>query len=1040
MKKMSLFAIVFLMLFTCGFAFGFSGGDGTAGNPYQISTKADLDAVNNNATYVDGDYAFVETGGTCIITHYTGAGGDISIPAALYIPPPDEDHSGRSVTVTSIGNWAFERCSSVTSVTIGNSVTTIGSGVFSCCSSLTNITIGNSVTTIGDETFFECSSLTNITIGNSVTTIGSSAFSNCSSLASIVIPDSVTSIGDDTFYECSSLTNITIGNSVTSIGSSAFAGCSLASIVIPDSVTTIGGYTFSGCSSLTSLLIGNNVTSIGSGTFSDCSSLVSIVIPDSVTSIGDRTFERCSSLTSVTIGNSVTSIGDYTFKECSSLASIVIPDSVTSIGYCAFIYCSSLASIVIPDSVTSIGGATFNNCSNLTSATIGNSVTSIGSGAFYNCSSLTSVYFKGDAPTLGYNVFYGVDASTVVYYIPSKAGWGPTYEGFPTGIIVTTPLDVVADNDDVSLREAVDEINTYPAGYTGRIKIDPALADAVFYLNSPLAINYDLNLQKADDSVPIILDGNYSSRIFEIASGVTVNCFNVAFEHGSASGSAGLLPFGGAIYNQGLLYLTDCDFASNTALSATGSAGAIYSTDTLSLTNCTFSNNQCSLSGGAISSTGMLEITGCEFTNNSANLNGGAIKSSGGDLTIADSVISGNFASDAGGNCHGGGINASGTTTITGCTISNNHAEGGSCRGGGLALNGTWDMSDCDIFGNIASLDGGGLMHFSGTGTMTNCNVYDNEAYANGGGIYNDGTITLTNTQVYENDASGQSFASGNESFGGGIYSSTAASSTFDTALVYDNTAETYGQNYWPIPRIRVSDGVSDEIHNYDMGVCGVDSTVHATFTIYDWSVVNLVVTEAPGLTAPFVISPTNVAGSSDDWTVVPDSSGQEITVSFSPTSTGAFSQTLTLLSNDIDTPNYEIVITGRTSENIIPSLGNLSFDQAMEQIVNSGYVMGNTIISYDIDAGSPVVTGQSPVAGTIISQGSSIDLQVRKSPESAQDGRVDLVDFAQLAAHWLENNCSDSDWCNGADVDLSGDVGVSDLQIIAEYWLNTAN
>ena len=110
-----------------------------------------------------------------------------------------------------------------------------------------------SVNAIGDYAFIECTSLTSVTIPNSITSIGRSAFSGCSGLTSISIPNSVTSIGADVFRSCS-FVSVTIPNSVSSIGSHAFIKCrNLTSVTIPNSITSIDKYTFWGCSSLTSV-------------------------------------------------------------------------------------------------------------------------------------------------------------------------------------------------------------------------------------------------------------------------------------------------------------------------------------------------------------------------------------------------------------------------------------------------------------------------------------------------------------------------------------------------------------------------------------------------------------------------------------------------------------------------------------------------------------------------------------------------------------------------------------------------------------------
>ena len=99
---------------------------------------------------VDGIYYLTPKKNVAIVTKGDNKySGDITIPSSINVN--DVDYS-----VTSIGEWAFGFCSSLTSVTIPNSVTSIGDAAFGYCSGLTSITIPNSVTSIGGSAFQSC--------------------------------------------------------------------------------------------------------------------------------------------------------------------------------------------------------------------------------------------------------------------------------------------------------------------------------------------------------------------------------------------------------------------------------------------------------------------------------------------------------------------------------------------------------------------------------------------------------------------------------------------------------------------------------------------------------------------------------------------------------------------------------------------------------------------------------------------------------------------------------------------------------------------
>jgi len=188
------------------------------------------------------------------------------------------------------------------------------------------VIISEGVTSIGDYAFSRCSSLKSITIPEGVTSIGSDAFYGCSSLNSITIPKGVASIEKFTFYGCTSLKGITIPEGVTSIELNAFDGCSsMESITIPEGVTSIGSGAFYGCTSLKGITIPEGVMSIEVSTFYKCSSMESITLPEGVTNIYSWAFFSCSSLKKIIMHGAAPSINDNAFGMIDDNMVIYVP-------------------------------------------------------------------------------------------------------------------------------------------------------------------------------------------------------------------------------------------------------------------------------------------------------------------------------------------------------------------------------------------------------------------------------------------------------------------------------------------------------------------------------------------------------------------------------------------------------------------------------------------------------------------------------------------------------------------------------------------
>lgn len=215
-------------------------------------------------------------------------------------------------------------------------VTHIGEGAFCKYSSLTSVTIPFGITSIGNKAFQDCSSLISITIPNSVESIGDEAFNNCFNLPSIEIPASCRSIGNNAFNSCFSLAILTFHEGLEYIGYQAFMSCtSLTSVTIPEGCNRIEGGAFQFCSELQSIILPTSMEYLSSSwaCFYGCKNLVTITLPNGIHEISELLLFGCSRLTSIIIPEGIESVGDEAFAGCERLREIHFKSDEPEVAY-----------------------------------------------------------------------------------------------------------------------------------------------------------------------------------------------------------------------------------------------------------------------------------------------------------------------------------------------------------------------------------------------------------------------------------------------------------------------------------------------------------------------------------------------------------------------------------------------------------------------------------------------------------------------------------------------------------------------------------
>lgn len=207
-----------------------------------IITSCSSDTVNGDneyfthgqITYVQEDeskiFFFDNQDGTAMVTYnrkypiqlndnnqakLTTYAGEVTIPETFAV-------EGKTYRVTSVDEMAFANNTTLTKLTLPESITAFGKGAFTNCSAQTDINIPSTIQDIPSACFAQCKKMAAFTMPEQVKTIGNLAFANCANANKIELNEGITTIGERAFLGCSSIKEITLPSTVCKIGGNAF--------------------------------------------------------------------------------------------------------------------------------------------------------------------------------------------------------------------------------------------------------------------------------------------------------------------------------------------------------------------------------------------------------------------------------------------------------------------------------------------------------------------------------------------------------------------------------------------------------------------------------------------------------------------------------------------------------------------------------------------------------------------------------------------------------------------------------------------------
>lgn len=391
----------------------------------------------------------------------------LDIPATVPYNRQTADNRTETITctVTAIGRTAFQNCSALESVSLGENISYIGEDSFNSCTALRSVSMPLSLKQIAPGAFGSCSNLGSVILNEGLEIIGARAFVNNNALLSIEFPASVKEIRESAFYNCSVLRNVKFEGNVDIIGLNVFDECrnitkvdckdvrswclmgfrneksnpvyiphklciggeEVTDLVIPGTVEEIAPYAFNTMQTLKSVVISDGVKKIGRNAFSSTPALESVDFGNTLEHIDTRAFEN-SAIKSAHFPNTLKILGNYTFQRCEALESVSWSSGMELVGEGAFSYNSALAQVDISD-LAAWCRVDFKNNSNplrfagrftlngedILDLVIPDGITEILPNTFEGGGSFKSVTIPDGVKSIGYHSFWGCTSIRSLY-------------------------------------------------------------------------------------------------------------------------------------------------------------------------------------------------------------------------------------------------------------------------------------------------------------------------------------------------------------------------------------------------------------------------------------------------------------------------------------------------------------------------------------------------------------------------------------------------------------------------------------------------